>query len=149
MRAVVQRVTSARVLVDDEVVGAVGAGLCVLLAVMKGDGPQEAEKLAQKIARLRIFPDLQDRMNESVSDCGGAILAVSQFTLAGDARKGNRPSFVEALQPQQAQLLFEHCCASLQALGLRVETGRFQTHMRVQLENDGPVTILLDTAKAF
>jgi D-aminoacyl-tRNA deacylase len=145
MRALLQRVSEARVTVGDEVVGAVGRGLLVLLCAVEGDGPDAAEWLAGKVARLRIFEDEAGKMNRSVVDMGGGVLVVSQFTLAADARKGNRPSFVHAAAPDQAIPLLERFCAVLAAEGVTVATGRFGAHMAVSLVNDGPVTIWLDT----
>ena len=145
MRALLQRVSEARVTVGDEVVGAVGRGLLVLLCAVEGDGPDAAEWLAGKVARLRIFEDEAGKMNRSVVDMGGGVLVVSQFTLAADARKGNRPSLVHAAAPDQAVPLRERFCAVLAAEGVTVATGRFGAHMAVSLVNDGPVTIWLDT----
>jgi D-tyrosyl-tRNA(Tyr) deacylase len=149
MRAVVQRVNHATVTVDGEVVGHVDLGVCVLVGVGRNDGEAEASALADKVVGLRIFEDDAQKMNLSVLEVGGAVLAVSQFTLFGDVRKGKRPSFTEALEPVRAEALFEHFCAECRTRGARVETGRFRTHMRVELENDGPVTILIDTERAF
>lgn len=147
MRAVVQRVTSAQVTVDGEVVGKIAAGLCVLVGVGQGDSDADAAALAKKIVALRIFEDAAGKMNESVLDQGGALLAVSQFTLLGDVRKGNRPSFGEAMEPEGAKALFEAFCAHARAAGVTVQTGRFRAHMLVEIANDGPVTILIDTKK--
>jgi D-tyrosyl-tRNA(Tyr) deacylase len=144
MRAVVQRVSRAHVEVGSETVGQIGHGFCVFVGLLQGDDKQDVEYMARKIASLRIFPDEQDRMNQSISDVAGKVLAVSQFTLAADTRKGNRPSFVGALAPQEAEPLFAAFCARL-AEYVPVETGRFRTHMEVSLVNDGPVTILLDS----
>ncbi len=149
MRAVVQRVTRARVSVEGEVVGAIERGLVVLVGVARDDVPSDAEQLASKVVGLRIFPDDEGRMNRAVGDVGGALLAVSQFTLLGDARKGKRPSFVEAMEPDQARALFEHFSRACRTQGVSVETGRFREHMVVDLANDGPVTVLLDTKKTF
>jgi D-tyrosyl-tRNA(Tyr) deacylase len=140
MRAVCQRVTEARVRVDGASVGEVGAGLCVLLGVRRGDEAAAAERLAGKVARLRVF----DGMDRSLLDTGGGALVVSQFTLYGDARKGNRPSFTEAAPPEEAEPLYERFCEALRALGVPVATGVFGATMRVELVNDGPVTVLLD-----
>jgi D-tyrosyl-tRNA(Tyr) deacylase len=140
MRAVCQRVTEARVRVDGASVGEVGAGLCVLLGVRRGDEAAAAERLAGKVARLRVF----DGMDRSLLDTGGGALVVSQFTLYGDARKGNRPSFTEAAPPEEAEPLSERFCEALRALGVPVATGVFGATMRVELVNDGPVTVLLD-----
>lgn len=149
MRAVVQRVTSARVTVDDRVTGEIGAGLLVLLGVEQGDGPQDLQYVTAKIRDLRIFPDAAGKMNRSVLDSGGAVLVVSQFTLSGDARNGRRPSFATAAPPQIARALYEDVVRELKAGGLQVETGEFQAMMQVALVNDGPVTILLDSRKTF
>ncbi len=149
MRAVVQRVSRAQVTVEGEVVGRIDEGLCVLVAAMEGDAQKDAAFLAKKIAHLRVFSDGDDRMNLSVIDIQGQILAVSQFTLAGDVRRGNRPSFVSALAPEAASPLFDYFCAALRDHGVVVETGRFRTHMEVELVNDGPVTLLLDSRRDF
>jgi D-tyrosyl-tRNA(Tyr) deacylase len=146
MRAVVQRVAGAQVTVDGAVVGEIGAGLCVLLGVARGDDPARAERLAARIARLRIFPDEQGRFDRSLLDTLGAALVVSQFTLIADMSKGNRPSFSDAAPPEDAEPLYEHFCAALRELGVRVETGAFGAYMAVELVNDGPVTIVLDAA---
>jgi D-tyrosyl-tRNA(Tyr) deacylase len=140
MRAVVQRVSRARVAPGGEI----GLGVCVLLGVARGDGEEQAAWLAGKIARLRIFPDDNGRFDRSVTDVGGAALVVSQFTLIADTAKGNRPSFVEAAPPEEAEPLFERFCSELRALGVTVETGVFGAKMDVELVNDGPVTIVLD-----
>jgi D-tyrosyl-tRNA(Tyr) deacylase len=144
MRAVCQRVTGARVRVDGAVEGVVageiGAGLCVLLGVRRGDDPGAAERVAGKVARLRVF----DGMDRSLLDTGGGALVVSQFTLYGDVRKGNRPSFSEAAPPEEAEPLYERFCDALRALGVPVATGVFGASMQVELVNDGPVTILVD-----
>ena len=147
MRAVVQRVTSAQVTVEGEIVGKIDAGLCVLVGVGQGDGVAEAQALADKVVKLRIFEDQAGKMNLSLLDVGGALLAVSQFTLYGDTSKGRRPSFVAALGPEQAEQLFERFCQACRELGVTVATGRFRTHMSVSLVNDGPVTLWLDTSK--
>ena len=149
MRAVVQRVSRARVTVNSQVTGEIGPGLLVLLAVGQGDSQAAADYLADKIAGLRIFEDEQGKMNRSVVDVGGAVLAVSQFTLYGDVRRGKRPSFDAAASPQQARQLYEYFVERLRAAGLRCETGKFQEMMSVELVNEGPVTILLDSAKDF
>ena len=149
MRAVVQRVTSARVTVDDRVTGEIGTGLLVLVGVEQGDGPADVQYVASKIRDLRIFPDDAGKMNRSVIDRQGAVLVVSQFTLSGDARNGRRPSFASAAPPQIAKALYEDVVRELTAGGLRVETGEFQAMMQVALVNDGPVTILLDSRKIF
>jgi D-aminoacyl-tRNA deacylase len=147
MRAVVQRVTEAKVTVDGEVTGQIGAGLCVLVGVGKDDSDTLADALADKVVRLRIFEDDAGKMNRSLLDVGGALLAVSQFTLFGDTSKGRRPSFVAAMEPGRAEQLFERFCLACRNLGVTVATGRFRTHMSVSLVNDGPVTLLLDTEK--
>ena len=145
MRAVIQRVTSARVVIGEEVAGEVGRGLLVLLGVAPADTPAAATWLADKIAGLRIFNDAEEKMNLSVQDVGGAVLVVSQFTLYGDCRKGRRPSFIGAAQPEIAVPLYEAFVNALRALGLPVQTGRFGAMMRVELVNDGPVTLILDS----
>ena len=149
MRAVVQRVSSARVTVGDRVTGEIGAGLLVLLGVEQGDGPSDLQYITAKTRDLRIFADEAGKMNLSVLDTRGAVLVVSQFTLSGDARNGRRPSFAAAAPPQIARALYEEVVRELKASGLRVETGEFQAMMQVALVNDGPVTILLDSRKTF
>ena len=149
MRAVVQRVKYSYVDVDGERVGAIDQGFLVLLGVMEGDTDADREYIVKKIAGLRIFEDSEDKMNLSVGDVGGKFLLVSQFTLAGDARHGNRPSFSNAARPEVAEPLCDKVADDLRARGLTVETGRFRTHMEVSLLNDGPVTILLDSRKEF
>jgi len=149
MRAVVQRVNHASVTVEGAVVGRIERGLCVLVGVGRGDEEADAQTLADKIVNLRIFEDDAQKMNLSLLEVGGALLAVSQFTLFGDVRKGKRPSFTEALEPVRAEALFEQFCVECRARGARVETGRFRTQMQVALENDGPVTILIDSKRAF
>jgi D-tyrosyl-tRNA(Tyr) deacylase len=149
VRTVIQRVTRASVRVDDEVIGAIAHGLVALVGVAAGDGPADLDYTASKIAELRIFPDAQGRMNRSVRDVDGAILAISQFTLLGDVRKGRRPAFDAAAPADVARALYETLIARLRAQGLRVECGRFQAHMAVELINDGPVTILLDSRRTF
>ena len=149
MLAVVQRVSQARVEVAGEVVGRVAAGLCVLVGVAAGDTAEDARRLAQKVTALRIFDDPAGRMNLSVVDVGGGLLAVSQFTLLGDVRNGNRPSFTAAMEPVEASALFDRFCDFAREAGVPVETGRFQTTMRVELVNEGPVTILVDSRKRF
>ncbi|HMJ16489.1 MAG TPA: D-aminoacyl-tRNA deacylase [Polyangiaceae bacterium] len=149
MRAVVQRVSRARVSVNGEIVGCVEAGLCVLVGVASGDTREDARSLAEKIVGLRIFEDGAGKMNRSVLEVAGALLAISQFTLLGDVRRGKRPSFSDALEPAAARELFEDFCADCRGLGVSVETGRFREHMQVELVNDGPVTILIDTRRTF
>jgi|SRR5271169_89987 len=149
MRAVVQRVSRASVKVNGEFIGVIEKGLLVLLGVGDGDVESDADYLANKIAGLRIFEDEAGKMNRSVAEIGGAVLAVSQFTLHGDARKGKRPSFDSAAPPELASLLYRHFVEHIRALGLRCETGRFQETMEVELVNQGPVTILLDSKKLF
>ena len=149
MRAVVQRVSRAAVRVDGAVVGEIGAGLLVLLGVAADDGNADGDYVADKIAGLRIFEDSAGKMNRSVVEAGGAVLAVSQFTLFGDVRRGKRPSFDAAARSERANELYEACIARLRAAGLQVETGKFQASMQVELVNDGPVTILLDSRKLF
>lgn len=150
MRAVIQRVTQASVTVDDQVVGAIERGLCVLLGAGDGDTPRDVTYMVDKVVNLRIFADLQGKMNRSVLDIGGGVLAVSQFTLYGDARKGRRPSFVHAMEPKTAAELYEMFVAGVRERGVaHVATGVFRASMQVSLVNDGPVTILLDSTKAF
>ena len=149
MRAVVQRVTSARVTVDDRVIGEIGAGLVVLLGVEQGDSTGDVQYVSTKIRDLRIFSDEAGKMNLSVLDRQGDVLVVSQFTLAGDARNGRRPSFASAAPPQIARALYEDVVRELKSSGLQVETGEFQAMMQVALVNDGPVTILLDSRRTF
>ena len=149
MRAVIQKVSQSSVTVQGEVTGQIEQGLLVLLGVTHDDTQQDARYLAEKIANLRIFEDGADKLNLSVKDVGGAVLSVSQFTLYGDCRKGRRPSFTEAARPEQATVLYEQFNCFLEAEGVTVQTGRFQTHMEVALVNDGPVTILLDSKKNF
>jgi len=154
MRAVVQRVSSARVTVGSRVTGEIALGLLVLVGVEQGDGPADVAYIASKVRDLRIFEDEGDetgrkRMNRSVTDVGGRVLVVSQFTLSGDARNGRRPSFVTAATPELARALYEDVVLELRASGLGVETGEFQAMMQVSLVNDGPVTILLDSRKHF
>jgi D-aminoacyl-tRNA deacylase len=144
VRAVVQRVAEARVVVDAEVVGEIRAGLCVLLGVARGDDEGAAQRLAEKVARLRIFENEDGKFDRSILDTEGAALVVSQFTLIADTAKGNRPSFTNAALPEDAERLYEAFCSTLRDLGVRVETGSFGARMRVELVNDGPVTIVLD-----
>lgn len=149
MRAVVQRVSRAEVRVDGEVVGRISRGLLVYLGVGAGDGPAEAALLAEKIAGLRVFADDAGKMNLDVRQAGGEVLLVSQFTLYGDVRKGRRPSFVDAMEPLRANEIYLDVAARIAASGLRVATGRFRADMHVDAVNDGPVTILVDSARAF
>ena len=149
MRAVIQRVSRASVCVDGRVVGKIGAGLLVLLGVARADTPESAGYLAEKIANLRNFSDAAGKMNLSLLDIGGSALVVSQFTLYGDTRRGRRPSYIQAASPDDANLLYEEFVRLLRALGVTVETGVFQAHMQVELVNDGPVTILLDSEKTI
>ena len=144
MRAVVQRVAEARVLVGEGVVGEIGPGLCVLLGVARDDDDAAAQRLAEKVARLRIFENEDGKFDRSVLDTGGSALVVSNFTLLGDTAKGNRPSFSDAAPPEQAEQLYEAFCSALRALGAAVETGSFGARMQVELANDGPVTVILD-----
>ena len=145
MRAVVQRVSSASVEVDDSITGKIEAGLLVLVGVTKTDAQADAAFLVEKIINLRIFPDDADKMNRSLLDTGGALLVVSQFTLYGDCRKGRRPSFDQAAPAEQARALYEEFVGLARRAGVRVETGIFQAHMAVSLVNDGPVTLIVET----
>ena len=149
MRAVVQRVANASVTVGEETVGAVGAGLMVLIGVSKEDTDKDLKYIVEKVMNLRVFDDENGVMNRSVLDVGGSILAVSQFTLYGDARGGRRPSYFRAAGPEPANELYERAVAAWRDSGIHVETGRFRTEMMVSLVNDGPVTILLDSEKNF
>lgn len=149
MRAVVQRVSRAEVRVEGAASGSVAKGLLVLLGVARDDTGADARGLADKVAALRIFEDSAGKMNLAVSEVGGGVLVVSQFTMLGDARKGNRPSFVDAAPPDAANALYEDFCAQLRAKGLGVATGVFRAHMDVELVNDGPVTLLLDSRRLF
>ena len=149
MRAVVQRVSRARVTVNGETAGEIGLGLLVLLGVGQDDTEADAVYLAEKISGLRIFEDDLGKMNRSVVDAGGSVLAVSQFTLYGDVRRGKRPSFDGAAGPEKARALYEFFVERVREAGLRCETGRFQEMMKVELVNEGPVTILLDSGKGF
>jgi D-aminoacyl-tRNA deacylase len=149
MRAVVQRVSRAKVTVNEWVSGEIGLGLLVLLGVGQEDTENDASYLAEKIVGLRIFEDSDGKMNRSVLDVSGSVLVVSQFTLYGDVRRGKRPSFDAAAPPGEARRLYEFFVDRIRAAGLRCETGRFQEMMQVELANEGPVTILLDSAKAF
>jgi D-tyrosyl-tRNA(Tyr) deacylase len=149
MRSVVQRVTVARVRVDGRVIGEIGRGMLVFAGVEKGDGPDDIAYIAGKVNDLRIFDDAAGRMNRSLAESGGAALVVSQFTLCGDCRRGRRPSFDDAESPAAAKLLYDGLVAALRALNVTVETGEFQAHMDVELTNDGPVTILLDSRRRW
>jgi D-tyrosyl-tRNA(Tyr) deacylase len=145
LRAVCQRVREARVVVDGRTVGEIAAGVCVLLGVARGDTATDAERLAGKVAKLRIFSDTEGRFDRSVLDVGGQVLAVSQFTLIADTSKGNRPSFTDAAPPEEAEPLYERFCRALATEGVEVARGLFGASMRVELVNDGPVTIVLDS----
>ena len=149
MRCVIQRVTEASVTVEGEVIGQIGRGFMVLIGVSAEDTDKDLKYMAEKVPNLRIFEDGQGKMNLSLKDVGGAILAVSQFTLYGDARGSRRPSFIQTARPEQANALYEQLVAAWRAQGLTVETGRFRAEMQVALVNDGPVTILMDSTKAF
>ena len=149
MRAVVQRVTKSSVTVDDRVTGQIGKGLMVLIGVEDGDTEKDAEYIAKKVTALRVFDDAEGVMNLSVQDVGGEILAVSQFTLLGDVRKGNRPSYFTAARPEEADALYRKVIEKIEARGIHVEEGVFQAEMLVSIDNDGPVTILLESHKLF
>lgn len=149
MRAVIQRVKRAQVTVNGKVVGAIGQGFLALVGVGRGDTEQDAEYIAQKTAGLRVFEDSAGKMNLALADVKGSVLAVSQFTLYGDCRGGRRPSFIEAAPPEEGKRLYEVYVQKLRALGVPVQTGEFQAMMEVELVNDGPVTILLDSKKQF
>ena len=149
MRAVVQRVSAASVLVDGKVTGEISAGLCVLVGVGQGDSDEDARWLAAKVVDLRIFEDEQGKMNRSVLEVGGGVLAISQFTLFGDARKGTRPGFVDAARPEIAQPLYARFCDQVRARGVKVGEGVFRATMQVRIVNEGPVTLLLDSKKLF
>ena len=149
MRAVVQRVGRAEVRIEGRTVGRIGRGLLVLVGVATGDTPETGKTLAEKIVNLRLFDDEQGRMNRSLLEAGGAVLCVSQFTLYGDCRKGRRPSYDRAAAPEAARALYESFVESLRTFGVTVETGQFQAMMDVELVNDGPVTLLLDSEKLF
>jgi D-tyrosyl-tRNA(Tyr) deacylase len=149
VRAVVQRVSEARVEVEGELVGEIGQGLVAYIGVAAGDAEADSAWMAEKVAKLRIFMDADEKMNRSVLDEGGAVLAISQFTLLADARKGRRPSYSEAAPPDEARLLFDSFVAKLRLIVGRVETGRFQAVMKVAYVNEGPITILLDSKKLF
>jgi D-tyrosyl-tRNA(Tyr) deacylase len=148
MKIVLQRVNEASVEAEGRIVGKIGRGICLLVGVEKGDTLEDAQALAGKVTDLRIFPDREDKMNLSLAEVGGEVLAVSQFTLAGSTRKGRRPSFDGAEEPVRAEALFRHFCESIRKSGFRVETGVFQAAMSVHLTNDGPVTFVLDSKKA-
>ncbi len=149
MRAVVQRVTKSSVTVEGKITGATDLGLVVLIGVEKGDTDRDVKYIADKVSGLRIFEDENEKMNLSVRDVGGSILAISQFTLLGDVRKGKRPSFITAEDPEDANRLYKQVCESIRNEGIKVETGIFQAHMLVEINNNGPVTILLDSRKTF
>ena len=149
MRAIVQRVSRASVTVAGETVGQIGRGFLVLLGVEEGDGQDDAVYMAQKISGLRVFEDSDGKINLGLAEVGGAILAVSQFTLLGDCRRGRRPSFIQAARPELADELYRAFCAEVRGQGIEVQIGRFQTHMDVELVNDGPVTLLIDSRKQF
>ncbi|WP_437226247.1 D-aminoacyl-tRNA deacylase [Planctomicrobium sp. SH661] len=149
MRAVVQRVTSASVSVDGEIIGQIGSGFLVLLGVTSDDSQKDVIYLAEKLCGLRVFEDAEGKMNCSIEEAKGAMLIVSQFTLYGDCRKGRRPSFIDAARPEIAQPLYNSLVAEIRGHGIHVETGRFQAQMAVSLVNDGPVTLLLDSRKVF
>lgn len=148
MRAVVQRVSEASVVVEGESVAAIGVGFLVLLGVADGDTEADARWLAQKLVGLRVFDDAEGKMNRALADVGGAMLVVSQFTLLGDCRKGRRPSFVDAAEPAIAEALYERFCDAVRDAGIEVATGRFRTTMRVSLVNEGPVTLIVETPTA-
>ena len=149
MKAVIQRVFSARVRVDERTVGEIGAGLLVFASVEQTDGPEDVQYIASKVRDVRIFEDTTGKMNLSVVDAGGALLVVSEFTLCGDCRRGRRPSFDAAAAPAAAKPRYEELVRELRGSNLKVETGEFQAHMTVDLVNDGPVTILLDSQRRF
>ena len=149
MRAVVQKVSSSKVTVDEEVIGQINHGLLVLLGVTHDDTSKDVDYMVDKVTNLRIFEDENEKMNLSLKDVGGEILAVSQFTLYGDARKGRRPSFSDAARPEVANPLYEEFVEKIKSQGINVGTGKFGAHMMVDLTNDGPVTILLDSFKQF
>lgn len=147
MRACIQRVSKARVLVDGAVVGEISRGLVVLLGVATGDGDDDLRWLVDKVVGLRVFEDAHGKINLALADVGGELLVVSQFTLLGDCRKGRRPSFIAAAAPDMAERVYEQFVAAARAQGVTVATGRFRTHMHVELVNDGPVTLLIDSAE--
>ena len=149
MKAVVTRVNSASVSIDGEIHGKIGKGFLILLGVAPEDTPEKCKKLAEKILGLRVFRDENDKMNRSILDVGGEILAISQFTLHGDVRHGRRPSFIRAARPEVAVPMYDAYCQGLREAGIHVETGIFQTDMKVSLVNDGPVTLLIDSRRTF
>ena len=149
MRAVLQRVSRASVAVDSEVIGRIDRGLVVFLGVAAGDGPADIEYITSKVAEVRVFADDDGRMNRSVADAGGALLVISQFTLLGDVRKGRRPAFDAAERPAEAETAYDEVVRRLRETGVRVETGRFRAHMVIDVVNDGPVTILVDSRRTF
>lgn len=149
MRAVVQRVTDADVSVDNKITGAIGKGFVVLLGVEEGDAESDADYMAEKITGMRVFDDSEGKMNLSLMDIGGELLSVSQFTLLADARKGRRPSFIKAARPEEANRLYEYFNEKVREKGIRIAQGVFKTEMLVRINNDGPVTILLDSKKLF
>ncbi len=149
MRAVVQRVSRAKVTVDEEVTGEIARGFVVLLGVAEGDTQDDVIYMAQKVVGLRVFEDADGKMNLGLAEIAGQMLVVSQFTLLGDCRKGRRPSFIAAARPEVADALYRSFVAEVQGQGITVATGRFQTHMDVELVNDGPVTLLIDSRKDF
>ena len=149
MRACIQRVSQAQVSVEGKACGTIGPGLVVLLGVAGDDSPDDSRALAAKIASLRIFDDEQGKMNVALTDAGGAMLVVSQFTLLGDCRKGRRPSYTAAAPPELAEALYQEFVDAVAALGVTVATGKFRRHMMVSLTNDGPVTLLLDSRREF
>lgn len=149
MRAVVQRVSQAQVVVEGEIVGQIGRGFVVLLGVAQGDTADDVSAMADKLVGLRVFDDAEGKMNLALADVGGAMLLISQFTLLGDCRKGRRPSYIDAAPPDLAEALYELVVAEVRKRGIKVATGRFRTQMDVTLTNDGPVTLLVDTRRAF
>lgn len=149
MRAIVQRVTHAQVKVDGRTIGKIGRGMVIFIGIAEDDGPEDIRYLTDKIHSLRIFEDEDGKMNLSVEETGGGLLCISQFTLFGDCRKGNRPSFSAAARPEKAESIYLDFCACLKEKGLHVETGQFGAMMQVEVDNDGPVTIMLDSKKLF
>jgi len=149
VRALIQRVNAAQVTVNEQIKGKIGMGICVLFGVTHGDTRKDAVWLADKIIGLRIFDDDDGKLNRSLEDVNGELLVVSQFTLYGDCRKGRRPSFVKAAEPEEAEMLYDYFIAYLREKGIRVENGLFQAYMKVCIENDGPVTLMIDTPEAF